>query len=112
MLEQIAALAPAVARAAMDTGVATRPLDDLDAYEEQLKRFVIRSGTLMKPVFDAALAAITIEAARLIGVDDRVGSIERGKDADLALYDGNPFEYTSHCVGVIINGEVVSRETR
>ncbi len=62
--------------------------------------------------FDAALAAITIEAARLIGVDDRVGSIERGKDADLALFDGNPFEYTSHCVGVIIDGEVVSRETR
>ena len=62
--------------------------------------------------FDAALASITLDAARLIGVDDRVGSIERGKDADLALFDGNPFEYTAHCVGVVINGEVVSREVR
>ena len=53
----ITALAPAVAKAAMDTGVAARPLDDLDAYEAQLTRFVFRSGTLMKPVFDAALAA-------------------------------------------------------
>jgi imidazolonepropionase-like amidohydrolase len=62
--------------------------------------------------FDAALAAISIEAARIIGVDQRVGSIERGKDADLALFDGNPFEYTSHCVGVIVGGQVVSREVR
>ena len=53
----ITALAPAVAKAAMETGVATRPIEDLDAYEEQLNRFVIRSGTLMKPVFDAAIAA-------------------------------------------------------
>lgn len=55
-----------------------------------------------------ALATVTIDAARLLGVDDRVGSIEPGKDADLALYDGDPFEYTSHCVGVVINGRVVS----
>jgi len=58
--------------------------------------------------FDDALAAITIEAARILGVADRVGSLERGKDGDLALYDGNPFEYTSHCTGVLINGQVAS----
>jgi len=58
--------------------------------------------------FDDALAAITIEAARILGVADRVGSLERGKDGDLALYDGNPFEYTSHCTGVVINGQVAS----
>jgi imidazolonepropionase-like amidohydrolase len=61
---------------------------------------------------DAALRAITIEAARLIGVADRVGSLEKGKDGDLALYDGDPFEYTTHCVGVVIDGDVVSREVR
>jgi hypothetical protein len=33
-------------------------------------------------------------------------------DGDVALYDGDPFEYTTHCVGVIIDGEVVSREVR
>lgn len=58
---------------------------------------------------DAALRALTIVPATILGVDDRVGSIERGKDADLALYDGDPFEYTTRCVGVIIDGEVVSR---
>lgn len=62
--------------------------------------------------FDRALAAVTIDAARLLGVDGRVGSIEVGKDGDLALYDGDPFEYTSHCVGTIIEGEVVSEVVR
>ncbi len=55
-----------------------------------------------------ALASITIEAARLLGVADRIGSITVGKDGDLALFDGDPFEYTTHCVGTIINGQVVS----
>ena len=47
-------MAPAVAKAAMDSGVATRPIADLDAYREQLDRFVYRSGTTMEPVFAAA----------------------------------------------------------
>ena len=58
--------------------------------------------------FDQALAAITIDAARIVGVDQRVGSLEQGKDADLALFDGDPFEYTSRVCGVVIEGEVVS----
>jgi len=58
--------------------------------------------------FENALAAVTIDAARLLGVDKRVGSIEPGKDADLALFDGDPFEYASHCAAVVIDGEVVS----
>ena len=49
--------------------------------------------------FENALRSITIDAARILGIDDRVGSIEIGKDGDLALYDGDPFEYTTHCVG-------------
>lgn len=62
--------------------------------------------------FDAALATITIDAARILGIDKRVGSLEAGKDGDIALYDGDPFEYTTHCVGAIINGEVVSEVVR
>ena len=62
--------------------------------------------------FDAALRSITIDAARVLGVDSRIGSIEVGKDGDLALYDGDPFEYATHCVAVIIEGEVVSEEIR
>jgi imidazolonepropionase-like amidohydrolase len=58
--------------------------------------------------FEQALAAITREPAKLLGVAGRVGSLEVGKDGDVALYDGDPFEYTTHCVGVIIEGQVVS----
>jgi hypothetical protein len=58
--------------------------------------------------FDQALASITINAAKLIGVGDRVGSLEPGKDGDVALYDGDPFEDTTHCVGTVVDGKVVS----
>ncbi|MCP4327350.1 MAG: NADP-dependent malic enzyme [Alphaproteobacteria bacterium] len=47
-------IAPAVAKAAMETGVATRPIEDFDAYEERLNQFVFRSGLVMKPVFELA----------------------------------------------------------
>jgi len=56
--------------------------------------------------FDGALASITLDAAKLLGIGDRTGSLVAGKDADLALYDGDPFEYTSHCVGTVIDGQV------
>ena len=59
---------------------------------------------------EAALAAITLDAARLLGVADRVGSLEVGKDGDVALYDGDPFEYTTRCVGVAINGQLFPAE--
>lgn len=62
--------------------------------------------------FEDALTTVTIGAARILGIADRVGSLEPGKDADLALYDGDPFEYTTHCVGVVINGQVVSEAAR
>ncbi len=62
--------------------------------------------------FENALAAITIDAARILGVEDRVGSLAVGKDGDLALYDGDPFEYTSHCVGVVIDGVILSETPR
>ncbi len=58
--------------------------------------------------FDQALATVTIDAAKIIGVDKRVGSLEAGKDGDLALFDGDPFEYVTHVTGVIIDGVVVS----
>jgi imidazolonepropionase-like amidohydrolase len=55
--------------------------------------------------FEPALRAVTIDAARILGLDARVGSLEPGKDGDVAMYDGDPFEYTTHCVGVLIEGE-------
>jgi len=59
---------------------------------------------------DAALAAITLDAARIVGVADRVGSLDVGKDGDVALYDGDPFEYVTRCVGVVIDGVIYPGE--
>jgi malate dehydrogenase (oxaloacetate-decarboxylating)(NADP+) len=64
-------VAPAVARAAMQSGVAQRPIEDWEAYREQLERFVFRSGQLMRPVFEAARK----RPARIVyaeGEDERV----------------------------------------
>jgi imidazolonepropionase-like amidohydrolase len=61
---------------------------------------------------EGALAAATIDAAKLVGVAERVGSLEPGKDGDLALFDGDPFEYTTRVTGVVIEGEVVSADAR
>lgn len=54
-----------------------------------------------------AMKAITINAAELTGIDDRVGSIEPGKDADIVIFDGHPFELKTRVVNTIINGKVV-----
>lgn len=59
-----------------------------------------------------ALASVTIDAAKIIGLDGRIGSLAVGKDADLAMFDGDPFEYTTHCVGTIIDGKFVSEVVR
>lgn len=62
--------------------------------------------------YNAAMKALTIDAAKLLKIDDRVGSLKVGKDADIALYDGDPFEYTSHVIRVFIDGKIVSEEVR
>lgn len=54
-----------------------------------------------------ALLAITSNPARICRVDHRVGTLESGKDADIAIFDGNPMEIFTHCLYTIINGEVV-----
>ena len=59
---------------------------------------------------EEALFASTLGAARILGVDNRIGSIERGKDADLVLFDGDPFEYLTRVQAVFIDGSVVFRE--
>ena len=62
--------------------------------------------------FQEALSTVTIGAARILGIANRVGSLEAGKDGDIALFDGDPFEYTTHVIGVVINGQVVSQEIK
>ena len=61
---------------------------------------------------EEALATITVDAARILGVADRVGSLQPGRDGDVAVFDDDPFEYTSHCTAVVIDGRVVSDEPR
>ncbi len=53
-----------------------------------------------------ALRAITIDAARICRVDHRLGSLKEGKDADIAIYDGNPLEIASSVKYTIVNGEI------
>lgn len=55
-----------------------------------------------------ALKAITINPAEILGVEDRVGSIKEGKDADLVLFDGDPLRLESEVKEVFINGEIVN----
>ncbi len=54
-----------------------------------------------------AMKAITINAAEIVGISDRVGSIQKGKDADIVIYDRNPFDLKSQVQKTIINGIVV-----
>jgi len=65
-------IAPAVAKAAADSGVALRPIADLDAYRERLQDFVYASGTTMKPIFTAAKKAIKKRVAYAEGEEERV----------------------------------------
>lgn len=65
--------------------------------------FAVRNG--LKP--DIALRAVTLNAAEIIGVADRVGSLEVGKDADLLILNGDPLDVTTRIEKVIVNGKVV-----
>jgi malate dehydrogenase (oxaloacetate-decarboxylating)(NADP+) len=65
-------IAPAVAKAAAESGVAQRPIADLEAYRERLKTFVYASGTTMKPIFDQAKKALNKRVAYAEGEDERV----------------------------------------
>jgi imidazolonepropionase-like amidohydrolase len=63
------------------------------------------NGLGMEP----ALRAITIAPAKILGIDDRVGSLTKGKDADAVVFDGDPFEYTSHVQQVLVQGATTYR---
>jgi malate dehydrogenase (oxaloacetate-decarboxylating)(NADP+) len=84
----IVKIAPAVAQAAMDSGVATRPIVDLDAYHQRLQQFVYHSGTLMQPIF-AAARRIAPQRSRIVyaeGEDERVlRAVQIAVDENLAV---------------------------
>lgn len=66
----------------------------------------VKSGMSM----DTALRAITIHAAQICRVSDRVGSLEVGKDADIAIFDGNPLEVFTEVYCTLINGEIAYQQ--
>tara|TARA_R110000868_G_scaffold306734_1_gene567977 strand:+ start:10618 stop:11817 length:1200 start_codon:yes stop_codon:yes gene_type:complete len=57
---------------------------------------------------DVAIEKLTIDAAKLLGIDKQVGSLEKGKDADLVLYNGDPFEYITNVTHVFIDGTLAN----
>ena len=73
------------------------------AHLDKQAGFAMRGGL----TFEEALAAVTINPARVLGVEKRLGSVEIGKDADLVLWNGQPFEPTTRIVGVLVDGELV-----
>lgn len=106
---------------AMDTAARLRAAGIPFAFQTGYESYVPKTRVLLFEAavaagkglgFDAALEAATIGAARILGIDGRTGSLEAGKDADLALYDGDPFEYTTRCLGTVINGHHFVQEPR
>ena len=84
-----------------------------EAYVPKTRVVLFEAGLLVANgmQFQEALATITIDAARILGISDRVGSLSVGKDGDVAVFDGDPFEYVTHCVTTIIEGKVVSEQS-
>jgi imidazolonepropionase-like amidohydrolase len=56
---------------------------------------------------EVAVASITSTAAKIVGIEDRVGSLKPGKDADVAIFDAHPFDFRAHCIRTIIGGKTV-----
>jgi len=61
---------------------------------------------------DAALAAVTLNPARFFGLEDRLGSLDEGKQANLVVLDGMPFRVKTHVVTELIDGKVIDLSNR
>ena len=97
-----ALLAKAGVPIALCTGHPSRPIRFLALEAALAVRAGLDEGT--------ALQAITLNAAAVLGLADRLGSIEPGKEADLAIWDGDPLLPTSHVTHTILGGQVVYQE--
>ena len=88
----------------------TGDIHAIDAHHMEVMKdgaIIANSGHFNVELNIEALKAMTIHAARMFKIDDRVGSLERGKDADFVVFSGSPFEMTSRVQLVVVNGVVV-----
>ncbi len=98
----------------IDAGIQVAFQSGYESYVPKTRVVLFEAAIALKHgmTFDQVLKTITLDAAQIIGVGDRIGSIEKGKDGDLALFNGDPFEYTTHSVATIIDGKLVDTTTR
>ncbi len=90
-------------RASIKTAIMTDHPVSLIRYLPLFAGLCVKQGLSM----EGGLKAITLHAAQICGVADRVGSLEQGKDADIAIFSGNPMEVFTKTLFTIINGEIV-----
>ena len=98
------------ARKLLDAGIPVTIQSGYESYVPKTRVILFEAAILLQHGldFDEALSLITLNAARILGLEDQAGSIQKGKDGNLALYDGDPFEYTTRATGTIIEGRLVS----
>lgn len=98
------------AKALIDAGIPVALQSGFEGYVPKTRVVLFEAGmaTTYGLTTEQALGTITTAAARILGVQDRIGSLERGKDGDVVVFDGDPFEFTTHVCAVTIQGEVVS----
>src|SRR5215470_1080798 len=91
-----------------DIGIPVALMTGYESYVPKNRVLLLEAGVAAANGlgFERALRASTIDSAKILGIADRVGSLEKGKDADIVLYDGDPFEYTSHVTAVLVDGRV------
>jgi imidazolonepropionase-like amidohydrolase len=101
-------------RLLLEAGVPTALQSGYEGYVPRTRVVLFEAAVAARAglSFERALGLITLDAARLLGVDERVGSLEVGKDGDVALFDGDPFEYTTHCIGTLVEGVPTSSVVR
>lgn len=98
----------------MDAGITVAMQSGFEGYVPKT-RVVLFEAAMTLPYgasFDQALEMVTTAPARILGLSDEVGSLEVSKDGDVALFDGDPFEYTTNVVGTVIDGRRVSEVRR
>ncbi len=93
-----------LAKVLVDAGVEINIMTDADVVQQEFLRYQAATAVRYGLDPEEALKAITINPAKLIEAEDRIGSLEKGKDADLVIFDGDPFDFATKVCKVFING--------